>query len=338
MLQTSDHLHLDRLLRETIAYVHTILDASFVVETNEHNGQLPLFLEERYVLLTARVFDRHCLLMIPRQGSADTPAAIAKHRDQVRKFMKAGIVILVTSALSNHNRHRLIAHRVPFIVPGNQFYVPELGLDLREHFRADRDMPPETLTPAAQLIVLAALLGHELDGQTPTSLAHRYNYSVMSMSRAVDELHAIELAAVDAVGKRWSFVMRLSGQALWKRAAAMLRSPVRKRRRIARPSEELRALIAGESALAKLTALSEPPVEVRAIAASEWKALATRYHLDRPAGWNEEMIELETWSYDPALLSQSQTVDPLSLWLSLPDSPDERVHQAKDELLRRVGL
>ena len=51
MLQTSDHLQLDRLLRETIAYVHTILDASFVVETNEHNGQLPLFLEERYVLV-----------------------------------------------------------------------------------------------------------------------------------------------------------------------------------------------------------------------------------------------------------------------------------------------
>jgi hypothetical protein len=189
MLQTSDHPQLDRLLRETIAYVHTILGASLVVEMQEHDGRLPLFLDERYVLLTARVFDQRCLLMIPRQGSADTPAAIAKHRDQVRRLMNEGIVILVTSALSNHNRHRLISHRVPFIVPGNQFYVPELGLDLREHFRAERDTPPETLTPAAQLIVLAALLGHELEGQTPTSLAHRYNYSVMSMSRAVDELH-----------------------------------------------------------------------------------------------------------------------------------------------------
>jgi hypothetical protein len=331
-------LWLDRLLEQTIAYVHTILDASLVVETREHDGGFPPFLEERYVFLAARIFDRRCLLMMPRQGSADTPATIAKHRDQVRKYMKAGIVILVTRALSNHNRHRLISHHVPFIVPGNQFYVPELALDLREHFRAEPDAPIETLTPAAQLIVLAALLGHELDGQTPTRLAHRYNYSAMSMGRAVDELRAIELAAVEAVGKHRIFALRLSGPALWNRAAPMLRSPVRKRRRISRPSAELRALIAGESALAELTALSEPPLEVRAIAASDWKALATRYHLDRPAGWNEELIELETWSYDPLLLSQNQIVDPLSLWLSLPDSPDERVHQAKNELLRRVGL
>ncbi len=28
-----------------------------------------------------------------------------------------------------------IAQKVPFIVPGNQLYLPDLGLDLREYFR-----------------------------------------------------------------------------------------------------------------------------------------------------------------------------------------------------------
>ena len=43
---------------------------------------------------------------------------------------------------------QLVEQRVPFIVPGNQMYLPPLGLDFREHFRrlqAERPTP----TPAA---------------------------------------------------------------------------------------------------------------------------------------------------------------------------------------------
>jgi hypothetical protein len=38
------------------------------------------------------------------------------------------------------------------------------------------------------------------------------------------------------------------------------------------------------------------------------------------------------WSYTPALLPDSKTVDPLSLTLSLQDAADERIQQALDEL------
>jgi hypothetical protein len=47
---------------------------------------------------------------------------------------------------------------------------------------------------------------------------------------------------------------------------------------------------------------------------------------------------LETWSYDPEILASGGLVDPISLWLSLPDSPDERFTAAKEALLEQVGL
>ena len=40
--------------------------------------------------------------------------------------------IYVTGALASYERRRLIEQKVPFIVPGNQLYLPDLGIDLRE--------------------------------------------------------------------------------------------------------------------------------------------------------------------------------------------------------------
>ena len=47
---------------------------------------------------------------------------------------------------------------------------------------------------------------------------------------------------------------------------------------------------------------------------------------------NDYTQALELWIYDPALVPGRDTVDPLSLTLSLQDSTDERVLQALDDL------
>jgi hypothetical protein len=43
----------------------------------------------------------------------------------------------------------LIEQKVSFIVPGNQLYLPDLGLDLREYFR-QRAVDPLSLTLSLQ--------------------------------------------------------------------------------------------------------------------------------------------------------------------------------------------
>jgi hypothetical protein len=43
------------------------------------------------------------------------------------------------------------------VVPGNQMYLPMIGLDLREYFLAANAVPKADLSPAAQLIAVLLL-------------------------------------------------------------------------------------------------------------------------------------------------------------------------------------
>jgi hypothetical protein len=80
--------------------------------------------------------------------------------------------------------------------------------------------------------------------------------------------------------------------------------------------------------------LAEPPHHSYAASAGQWKAvqqagIPTLQQM-QPYGSRWEL-----WSYTPALLRQSDAVDPLSLTLSLQEEPDERVQQALEELKGR---
>jgi len=46
--------------------------------------------------------------------------------------------------------------------------------------------------------------------------------------------------------------------------------------------------------------------------------------------------KIEVWSCNPRLLADGHTVDPLSLYLSLRNSPDERVQQQLEQLVEQV--
>ena len=50
----------------------------------------------------------------------------------------------------------------------------------------------------------------------------------------------------------------------------------------------------------------------------------------------EADARIETWKYAPALLSDGNAVDPLSLYLSLKDSPDERVQSELADMMENV--
>jgi len=65
--------------------------------------------------------------------------------------------VFAASTLASYERKRLVEKNVPFVVPGNQFYLPDLGIDFREYFR----QPQKVVTgfaPATQAIFIAALL------------------------------------------------------------------------------------------------------------------------------------------------------------------------------------
>src|SRR5207244_12122486 len=81
-------------------------------------------------------------------------------------------------------------------VPGNQLYLPDLGIDLREYFRSGAgDDRAVTLTPSAQAMLICSLLARPWSQVLhPATIARDLDYTVMTASRAASDPVAEGLA------------------------------------------------------------------------------------------------------------------------------------------------
>ena len=295
---------------------------------------LPYFVGRMYRICDGRIAGRRCVFLVTKDHSA-TPSDIAKHVGLVRAAIDA-IVVFVAPALRPHNRARLIRHRVPFVVPGNQLYIPDLAIDLREHFRARGRRRVGSLSPAAQAILFHRLLRLDGAATTPSLLAIPLHYSAMSIGRAFDELVDTGLAHTEMHGKERHLRFKAEGRPLFDAARDLLRSPVRAEKSIFHVRGFGALKRAGESALAELTDLSSPPLDTFAVAASDWKETAKAcgfFETDRDSA--EGIVE--TWAYDPASLSRTDVVDRLSLYAQFREHRDERVSMAAEGLLEDMA-
>jgi DNA-binding MarR family transcriptional regulator len=308
-------------------------DLGVAVKTTAWPGRkhLPHFLKELYGFAEMDLLGRHFLLVIDSTLAEQSPAALRKHMDLIRTKQKDDVVY-VRTRMTAFNRKRLIEHKVPFIVPGNQMYLPMLAIDLREHFRSLR-LETSQLSPSTQAVILHTLL-RKIEVRTPLEMAQTLGYSAMSMTRAFDELEATNLAEVTVRGRERCIRFTAHGQELWTKALPFLRSPVNKRLFVRRTEAGENGLRAGLSALAQYSMLASPPGSTYALGRGDWKSLKVEHQPILVPTHDSDTDEIEIWSYPPALFAERNLVDPLSLYLSLKDSRDERIEASLEEMMR----
>ena len=318
------------------AYLHETLGAAPNVQAWPGAAKLPHFLQDAFAVLELTLLDRQILLAIDRQPNKPSLASIRRQMDALRHH--AGVtVVYVTGALASYERKRLIGNKVAFIVPGNQLYLPELGVDLREYFRQSSTQPDAALSPATQAMLISVLLQQPSRVRwQPAEVVKILGYSAMTLSRAVNELATAGIATMQTEGRaRWLTMERTAAET-WEHAKPLLRSPTR-RRFWAKPAPSWKppkVRLAGLSALARYSMLADPEWLIYAISPAQW-------HTERQAGIEilpEHLpgaCEWELWHYSPALVPNSDTVDPLSLTLCLQGNSDERIQLALDELKER---
>lgn len=318
------------------AYLHQTLGVAPRVRAWAGTGKLPYFLQDAFGVQELTLLDQQILLAIDKRPDKRGLANVRGQLDKLRQL--AGMpVVYVTDSLASYERKRLIEQKVPFLVPGNQLYLPDLGIDLREYFRKPPVAPDTTLSPATQAMLIAVLLRRPWRGQwQPAELVSDLGYTAMTLSRAVKELTAAGIATLRTEGRaRWLHTERTAAET-WERARPLMRSPV-KRRFWARPVPKWKpphVKLAGLSALARYSMLSEPQWPSFAVSPAQWKT-ATQAGIETLPEPLLGACEWEIWHYNPALVPDSDTVDPLSLTLSLQGNTDERVQLALDELKER---
>lgn len=320
-------------IQELECYVHDALGATVKTAPWRGAGHLPPVLSERYTFAQAELLGLRALLVIDANPDEQPPAVVRKHMDMFQARQQADL-IYVRQQVTAYNRKRLIEQKVPFIVPGNQMYLPMLAIDLREHFRRIREEAP-TFSPSTQVVVLHALLRDAGQVLIPAEMAPRLGYSAMTMTRAFDELETAKLAEVTIRGRERCLRFIGGRKEIWEKALPFLRSPVSKRLIIRRAKAVEDATHAGLTALAHYSMLAAPEYTTYALSREDWKALRHRHKIVAIPALEPDASEIEVWSYPPAVFAEDGIADRLSLYLSLKDDRDERTETALEEMVEK---
>jgi len=319
-------------------YLHEVLGIPIPdVKPWARENELPYFLRDAFQFSELELLGHPIVLAMGRVEQKQSLSEVRTWLEKVR-VLAGQPVVYVIDALASYERRRLIEQKVPFIVPGNQLYLPDLGIDLREYFRQRSSVGETALSPSAQAMLITALLHQpwQVEWQ-PSKVVVALDYTPMTLSRVARELTAAGLATAYTVGRSRWLRMERSPQQIWEQAQPALRSPVK--RTVWVLAEDSAAnrpdRLAGLSALARYSMLTEPKWPVYAVSTAEWKAATDAGVRELPEPITGA-CEWQLWSYSPALLPGTATVDPLSLILSLHDNPDDRIQLALDELKRQL--
>lgn len=323
------------LLADVQAYLHEALGADARILPWDGARKLPYFLQDVFDLHKLQLRDKEVLLASVRKDRTPALSALRTQLDKLAHIAELPVVFAATT-LASYERKRLVQQKVPFVVPGNQLYLPDLGIDFREYFRQPATAVT-AFTPATQAMFIAALLRREWQVEwQPAEVMAELGYTAMTLSRAVRELTAAGLVTARQEGRARSLQMKHPPAQAWEHARAFLRSPVKRSVWVGGGTGlRLPQLpLAGLSALAFYSMLAEPSRPIYAVSTAQWK-VAQQAGVETLPESQPGASQWQVWSYAPNLQKESKAVDSLSLTLSLQDEQDERVQQALEELRRQ---
>ena len=335
---------MQNLAFELEAYLSETFGLSVRVEPAPQEAEkLPIYLGSLYSIYRTKFGDRRVSLLFQKKNENPSPAAVSKHVELVRNVLR-GDIAFVFPVLASFERKRLVQHRVPFIVPNQQTYLPDLLIDLRDLVRPGRARLPEErasarLSSPAQVLLLYYLqYGLNAEPMALRDWTRLLGYSTMTATRICDALVGSALCGKEQHGKKVVLRFDADRHALWDRALPHLRNPLVRISYVkeARP-DGMAWIKAGVSALSRYTSLAQGRKPVYAMKASESRRALSEGRLIELPSQEEGCVIVEQWRYRPELLSKEQdSVDRLSLYLSLMDDRDERVEAALGELMEGI--
>lgn len=310
-------------------YLNQTLGLEATLTPWAEESHLPLYLRngKKYYLL--HIGGVECLLIEADEKNFSLPS----FRKQITRLPgQPEHIVLCFKHLESRKRKALIEAQLPFIVPGSQVYLPFLGVVLQERMKSVKAVP-EKLSPSAQLVLLHLIYEPTVQPVRKVDLARRLELSAMNVTRAVQELEALELVTVEKAG-RSDYVSAVdSGKTLYEKALPYMMDPVQKRIYVQNKADFEGTPLAGESALAERSMLASPSIVCRAISRKEYKQLSGVEEIDPAWSNSPDYIQLELWKYDPKVLADNTGVDIISLSLSLRENSDERIEQSVEEMM-----
>ncbi|MEI6287916.1 MAG: hypothetical protein WCP79_15540 [Bacillota bacterium] len=320
------------LIKKLGDYVKRVLKQDMDFQPWSDTSKLPLVIREQYSFYLVDLFNSNLLFAVA-MSELPAPNKIAKHLAAINSVFR-GTVVFVSETVTAYQRSQLIEMGIQFAVPDRQLFLPGAGLDLRENFPDRKLTILKKFYPVTQVAFLYAMYQPAGELLTPTMIANITGYSLMSMTRAFEELR---LAGIGCHEERWKErCWSIDNKAAaWEKALPFLRDP-KKKALYCKNIAQLKVLaLAGQSALAEYTMMMPGANTVVATTREIWKARFAAMGCEL-AQKEPEAITVELWAYDPQLFAKNGCVDALSLYLSECEHGDERAEKELEGLLKQA--
>ena len=350
MLTTPKQNSLDTAhLEQLTSYISQVFKPCTLQDDWAGAKALPLYLQANWFYKRLSLNGQACLLMWDYQGEQQETAQKLKKVITTVAEKFSGPVIYGVNDTAAYNRKRLIDQRIAFVVPGKQLYLPFAALDLRESFAPSRQTTKATLGACAQQLVLLKCAGRWQANLSAQARADQLGVSKMTVSRAYKELIDLGLAHIEGQTRLGTLEFEAAGNELWQMALGYLTNPVKKQVSISASDcdkhQDLFRFEAGEWALGQQGMLGNPKQRYVAVAWADWAGIKELTGIRELEHKDIESVQIQLWRYEPDFMQSDNLkltyndlptiVDPLSLYLSLREETDERIHIAQEELLNR---
>lgn len=334
-------------MRKAINYINESLGIDAIQKPilNKDLGNLPMYITQAYKLYDAIVFNINIVLIEQRNEDDFSVLQTEKHLQLIRNAINK-TVVLVLENLQSYNRKRLIEKGINFIVPDKQLFLPELLINLSENYAQPKSkVKNRSLMPSSQFLLLYHIIHRhnnwKIEEHSFKEIAKKLDYTPMAVSYAVDDLKKHDL--LEVFGEKEKFIkFNLERSELWYTAQQqnILESPVLKTVFVDELPSNVFMLKANASALPEYTSLNPSTQKYYAIEKSAFYFLQKNNGLLN-ANDREGKFAIEVWKYNPVTLLDefpvdNAVVDPLSLYLSLKDSTDERVEMGLEQIIEKI--
>lgn len=318
--------NIGRLIENTKAYINEYIgeETTFSPINASLRNRVPIAISGEFDLYSGRILNCDVILAFIEQADIIPPKQIQKRLLMLEQKL-GSLIILATQEIASYNALRLANLRVNFIVPYKQMFLPSLLVNFRKEQQIGSDLT-ETISPTAQVLLLYHLQVESVQGLDARTLANKLDVSYASANRAIRWLCDKELIKVSQ-GKSKLIEVHHTPKELWEKAFPFLESPVAK---IVYTDEIINTWQSGINALSEYTMINPEPRACYAITKAALKTLSTRVNTK----FGNNIVEI--WKYSPHLLSNTNTVDKLSLFLSLKEIEDERVQIELENLLNAL--
>jgi hypothetical protein len=294
-------------------------------------AKLPIYLREAYHFYTGAIINHEFLFVFKVEEDENTIRQYKVQSDIIENALKLPVVYAFEH-IAAYNRKRLIEKRVAFVVPGKQLFVPMLFLDFNEYKKIQKEQK-EKVFPAAQCLFIYGMLNKSIDDMNFQQIAEKLKYGKMTITRAASNLLSLNLCDIKGTKNKKLVIERSMDN--WLNALPLLINPIEKELSIEEKIENSEIFISGNKALSHYTNLNDAPPIHYAVGRTLFEKLKKDAKLNTHDGKESEHY-IQIWKYDPGLLTATNFVDPLSLYLTTKNDNDERVESEYKKLIGKL--